>query len=228
MGCLEAVIYDFDGVVVDSEPIHLRGFQQVLADVGLSITVEEYYGKYLGFDDHDCFVAVMKDNGKSMDDKLLQELTGKKARLMLSDLTESIEPLPGAVELIRSCKAADIAVGVCSGALRDEIILAAKSIGVFDSFMNIVSAEDVKRGKPDPEGYHIARKNLSGLTGTDLPACNCVVVEDSPAGIKAAKDAGMNVLAVMTSYPAERLTQADKIVASLTDISVDDLAELVG
>ncbi|HHH76558.1 MAG TPA: HAD family phosphatase [Phycisphaerae bacterium] len=228
MSRLEAVIYDFDGVVVDSEPIHLRGFQQVLKDVGLSITSEEYYGKYLGFDDHDCFVAVMKDNGKSMDDQLLQELTAKKTRLMLSDLAESINPLPGAVELIRSCRAAGLAVGVCSGALRDEIILASKSIGAIDSFMNIVSAEDVERGKPDPEGYQIARKNLSDLTGTELPAGNCVVVEDSPAGIKAAKDAGMNVLAVTTSYPADRLTQADRIVASLGDVSADDLAELVG
>jgi HAD superfamily hydrolase (TIGR01509 family) len=220
---LDALIFDFDGVVVDSEPIHLVCFQQVLRTVGVNLTSEDYFRKYLGFDDHDCFATAMIDNGKTFTPAQLDGMIARKTILVKRAYAESILPLPGAAELIRSATEAHLAVGVCSGGLREEIELAARSLGLLDCFGTIVSAEDVRRGKPDPEGYLLACRRLAEATRRKLAPGDCVVIEDAPAGIQAAKKAGMKVLAVTNSYPQEALNQADRIVASLTEVTVDSL-----
>jgi len=223
---VDALIFDFDGVVVDSEPIHLRCFQQVLAGVGVRLTTQEYYGKYLGYDDHDCFLAVAADKGLSVSESQVAEMIAAKTDLVRRAFAEAVCPLPGAVELIRSAALAGIPVGVCSGALREEIEMASKTIGVSEYFRLIVSAQDVSRGKPDPEGYRLAIQRLSAACGRRVEACRCVAVEDSPAGIDAAVGAGMKVLAVTNSYPSDRLRQAGRVVASLTEVTVAQLEEL--
>ena len=224
---LDALIFDFDGVVVDNEPVHLRCFQQVLQPLGVELTRADYYARYLGYDDHDCFATVLRDQGRDYTEALLAELTERKTLAIKRAYAESVQPQPGAVELIRSAAAAGLPLAVCSGALRDEIDLAARTVGVADCFRLIVSAADVARGKPDPEGYRLALNRLTGACGRTLAAGRCVVVEDAPAGIQAAKGAGMNVLAVTTSYPAADLAAADRIVNSLADVSLQTLEELI-
>ncbi len=220
---LDAMIFDFDGVVVDSEPIHLACFRDVLAGCGIELTSEDYYGKYLGFDDHDCFGAVMSENGRRVDERQIADLTGRKTLLVQQAFSESVRPLPGAIELMRAARSAGAALAICSGALREEILLAGRTVGAIDLVDVVVSAEDVHAGKPDPEGYILALKLLGEKLARPSNPSATWVVEDSPAGVQAAKEAGMNVLAVTNSYGRTDLAAADRIVASLTEITPDDL-----
>jgi len=224
---VDALIFDFDGVVVDSEPIHLKAFQEVLARNGVEMTRGDYYEKYLGFDDHDCFLVGGRDHGVSFSERRIAEMTAAKTRLVQRAFGESVEALDGAVELIASADAAGVPVGVCSGALREEIELASKTLGAIGHFTAIVPAEDVHRGKPDPEGYRLALKRLADAAGKTLLPEKTIAVEDSPAGIAAAKEARMTVLAVTNSYPADQLRQADRIVESLANVILPDLEKLL-
>ncbi|MDY7010925.1 MAG: HAD family phosphatase [Planctomycetota bacterium] len=229
---LDAMIFDFDGVVVDSEPIHLACFRDVLAGCGIELASEDYYEKYLGFDDHDCFQAVMVDNGRRVDERQIAEMTGQKTLLVQKAFAESIRPLPGAIELMRAARSAGAALGICSGALRKEILLAGRTVGAVELVDVVVAAEDVRAGKPDPEGYILALKLLNEKkvrlrSATSPPVRICPsgvwVVEDSPAGVQAGKNAGMSVLAVTNSYSHAALTDADRVVNSLTEITPADL-----
>ena len=223
---LDALIFDFDGVVVDSEPVHLRCFQRVLEKTGIPLTSDEYYTKYLGFDDHDCFQTVLRDKGHKADERQIQQMIAEKTLAVQGEFTHSIRALPGAVELAAAARKAQIPTSVCSGALRKEIELAAKTVGAWPHFLAIVSAEDVRHGKPDPEGYRLALATLTKLTGKPLRADKTVAIEDSPAGIASAAAVGMKVLAVTTSYKADALRQANRIVHSLAEVTIQSLEEL--
>ena len=220
---MDALIFDFDGVVVDSEPIHLMGFRAVLESVGLKMTDDEYYQKYLGCDDHDCILIAGRDQGREFDEAAIADLTAVKTRLVQRAIAESIQPLPGAVDLITAAARADVPLAVCSGALRAEIELAARTIGILDHFLLLVPAEDVDQGKPHPQGYELALDRLRTATGQPLRADRTLAIEDSPAGISAAKSAGMRVLAVTTSYGPAELQQADRIVTRLTEVDLSQL-----
>jgi beta-phosphoglucomutase len=221
---LDALIFDFDGVVVDSEPVHFRAFREVLGRRGIGLTSEQYYSLYLGFDDHDCFGAVLRANGRAVEESLIAAMMAEKTAMVQQAFGRSIKPLPGAVELMRAARAAGVPLAICSGALRQEILLAAKTVGALELVKLIVSAEDVAHGKPDPEGYVMAIRQLGEALGRPIDPARTWVVEDSPAGIDAAKAAGCRVLAVTNSYNADALTRADRIVTSLQQVS---LAELV-
>ena len=225
---MDALIFDFDGVIVDSEPVHLLGFQRVLAGEGIELTVEEYYSRYLGYDDRDCFRAVAEDRGISFSRQKIIELTADKSRIVQQELKRGIKPLPGAVELVRSAKKADVPLAVCSGALREEIMLACGSVGLDGCFDVIVAAQDVGRGKPDPQGYLLALRMLGEIKGRRIIARRSLVVEDSPAGIEAGKAAGMKVLAVTNSYPSVQLSSADRVVETLAGLSLENLYSIIG
>lgn len=225
-GRVDALIFDFDGVVVDSEPIHLACYQQVLAEEGIALSREDYYGKYLGYDDRDCFLAVARDTGRRLH-RPLEALIAAKTVLVQQALRESTRALPGAVELIRAARAAGVPVAVCSGALRREIELASAAAGVLECFSVIVSAEDVPAGKPDPAGFRLAVERLGAAGGRAIRAGRCVAVEDSPAGIEAAQAAGLAVLAVTNSYPARALQAAQRVVGSLGEVALGDLEGLL-
>jgi len=225
---MDALITDFDGVVADSEPIHLRGFTAVLAKAGITFTHEDYYGKYLGLDDHDCFQAAGRDNGREFSDDELAGMIAAKTRMGQALMAESIQPIAGIVELLAALAEANVPMAICSGALRDEVELCSRVIGVRDRFLVVITAEDVACGKPDPQGYATALEQLREATGQDLQAGRCVVMEDSPAGIAAAKALGMNVLAITSSYPGDALGRADLIVESFHDVTVATMRELAG
>lgn len=224
---VDAVIFDFDGVVVDSEPVHCAGFARVLGELGVTLTWETYCERYLGFDDHDCFAAVLADHGVAASEARLDELTRKKTVAVQQVLAASATAMPGAVALIAAVSSAGVPLAVCSGALRPEIEIAARRIGVWERFLVVVAAEDVRHGKPDPEGYRLAVERLSDVTGVALRPERCVAIEDSPAGIAAAKLAGLGVLAVAVSYPAAALEEADAVVPTLAEASLATLRALV-
>lgn len=220
---MDAIIFDFDGVVVDSEPVHLKAFQQVLAGRGITLSRQEYYTRYLGLDDRDCFGLILHEHSIEADDEELARLTAAKSSRVQREFRRGIAAQPGAVELIRQAELDALPIAICSGALREEILLAAAAIEVADSFMTIVSAEDVSQGKPSPEGFKLALSRLEQLSGRLLLADKTLVVEDAPPGIQAAKSLGMKVLAVTTSYDRLALGQADWIIDSLAEVTVADL-----
>jgi beta-phosphoglucomutase len=221
------MIFDFDGVIVDSEPTHFAAFARVLKETGIQLSRQEYYQKYLGYDDHDCFLTVAQDHGAPVDEEAIARMIAVKTRLIQDAMGGSIQPQPGAVELVRAAELDAIPLAICSGALRQEIELACRNLGLWECFMTVVSAQDVERGKPDPQGFRLALEQLCRLSGRVLMASKTVVVEDSPAGIAAAKHLGMKVLAVTTSRDRSDLRQADMIVDSLADVTIAQLESLM-
>ena len=225
---LDAYITDFDGVMVDSEPLHFRGFAAILAAENIELTWDAYSSTYLSLDDHDCLKAVASDHGCDLGEQRLSEMIEAKSRLMLELMAEDIQVFPGVKAILAAMAEADVPLAICSGCLRAEVELSSRTVGIWDYFQTAVCARDVVRGKPDPEGYIQALSKLREITGRDLQAGRCVVTEDSPGGIASAKGAGMNVVAVTNSYPADALTQADRVIDSLKDLTPQLLCDWFG
>ncbi len=224
---LRAVIFDFDGVIVDSEPLHFDAFRAVLAEEGIDLTKDLYESRYLAMDDKTCFAAAFADAGRALSHPALDDLIERKARRLEADLAAG--PLfPGVPDFIRML-AERVPLAINSGALRAEIELVLAGTGLADCFRTIVSAEDVTRCKPDPEGYRLALDRLTALPGVpaDIAPPQCLVVEDSVHGIASARAAGMACLAVTNSYPADFLGDASHVVASLDGLAWDVVARIV-
>ena len=224
---MDALIFDFDGVVVDTERFHFLGFVAVLADKGVNLTEDLYLERYSGFDDRDGFNEILSDNDIEIVPGLIEQLTEEKTQVVCKMIEESVISIPGVVEMIHSARDAGLPMAICSGALKNEIEIAATTIGVRDCFEIIVAAEDVPKGKPDPEGYYKARRLLAENRKQVIDPSRCVVCEDTPAGILAAKGAGMKVCALTTTHGVDRLEGADMVVGDFTEILLKDLKSLV-
>jgi beta-phosphoglucomutase len=227
---LRAILFDCDGTIADNEPIHLRMFQAVLRDLGIDLTEKDYYDIYLGMDDQDCFRSVLEANGKPAPPELIRTLIERKAGLYESAIRKELRVYPGVVRLVRAA-AARYELAVVSGALRAELELILQAANIREAFKVITSAEDVSAGKPDPEGFI---KGLAALNGTDprpdppIRPAECLVIEDSFAGVDAAKAADMRCLAVTNSYPRDVLKKADRVVDTLEAVTPESLEALLG
>jgi len=218
----EAVLFDFDGILVDSEPMHYRAFTEILDPLGMGFTWGEYVQTYMGFDDRDAFREAFRAKGVDLDDANLAKLVAAKSEAFLRGLRDGVTAYPGAVPLIESLRAAGLPLALCSGALRADIDPILARLGVARCFDVIVSADDVRRSKPDPESYALAFARLSERHATMLTVPGkSVAVEDTPAGIRSAKGAGLRVLAVTNSYGAGELAEADWITDSLENIRIE-------
>jgi beta-phosphoglucomutase len=213
-----AVIFDCDGVIADSEPLHLRVFQAVLAPRGITITSTEYVERYLGLDDRGVFTEVLRVHGGTPTADEVAALVAEKARRFRSVLAAGVRIYPGVAAFVRSL--AGIPLAVASGALREEVELVLARAGIREAFAAVVAAEDVAAGKPDPEGFLRALAALEGEAGAIVPDA-CLVVEDSTAGVEAARRAGMRCLAVANSYSAAQLAAADLVVATLEGMTLE-------
>lgn len=216
---LQAIIFDFDGIIVDSEPLHYRAFLKVVEPLGIYFEYDRYLRDYIGYDDRDFFRVVAQDFTHPFDPAGLPELVLRKARAFADIVAQGVRPLPGAVELI--VKAAGVMpIALCSGALRQDIdlILPALDRGQIPSlFAAIVTADQVKCSKPDPESYRLAVSNLG------LPPAVCLAIEDTPAGLSSARGAGLQTLGVASSLHASQLSIADRVVPSLAGVTVEQL-----
>jgi len=215
----EAVVFDFDGVIVDTEPLHFAAFREILEPLGIRFAWEEYVGTYMGFDDRDAFREAFRRHGRALSEGSLPDLIDGKSRRFQGLLRGELTAYPGAVALIESLHASGTPLAICSGALRADIDPILDRLRIAHCFLHVVAADDVRRGKPDPEGYVLAFRRLSlsrsaALTGPG----RCLAVEDTPAGIEAARRTGLSVLAVTNSYPAEALSDADAVTDSLARI----------
>jgi beta-phosphoglucomutase len=223
------VLYDFNGVIADDEPVHMRLSQEVLGGEGIPVTDAEYHEVYLGFDDRGCFMEAFRRAGKPLSEDHLNALIGKKAALYADFIADHLVLFPGAVESVTAMAAAH-PLAVVSGALRPEIEHILKVAGIADRFRFIVAAEDTERCKPDPEGYEIALARWTALApgGEALAPERCVVIEDSIAGVAAAKAAGMRCVAVTHSYRPDELSAADRVIGRMADFTPALVAELAG
>ncbi len=226
---LRAIIFDLDGVIVDSEPSHFTAFQAVLAEQEISLTEGTYYERYVGLDDAGCFQAVLEAAGRATPPEIIQDLIEQKAVLFAKAIRDHLAPFPGVVEWIRRAAAA-YPLAVASGALRREIEAILKRLGVREAFSAIVSAEDVTAGKPSPACYIkalFALNNRHGRGVDELYAQECLAIEDTVAGLQAARRAGMKCLAVANTHPVAELSpHADAVTESLAGFSLDTLNAL--
>jgi beta-phosphoglucomutase family hydrolase len=223
---LKAVIFDFDGVLVDSEMLHYQAFDNIFRPLGVQISVREYYDRFVGMTDEELFRLLDKEKNLHLSEQQLQKLFREKAtsfKRLASTQAAIIEGVPKFLKLLFDNK---IPMAICSGALLEEIEMILKGAGLRDFFDVIVSAEQVKKGKPDPEGFLLALKLLNKKTNQTIEPQNCIVIEDSHWGLEAARNAGMHPVAVTNTYEADYLRPADKVIANLSALTLANLKSL--
>ena len=224
MKSLQAIIFDFDGVIANSEPLHLRAFQQALGDEGLFLSADEYYTRYLGFDDVGTFQALSRDRRLAWSARQVGQLVTRKG-VTLQEMVHSGDVLfPGAGDFIRLA-AAKVPIAIASGALGAEIRRTLEREQLAGLFAAVVAAEDTPVGKPAPDPYLRALVLLSEATGARVAASECVAVEDSPWGLQSARAAGMHTVAVAQTYEAATL-DADIVISSLGLLDLKALEQL--
>ena len=224
---LRAVIFDFNGIIVDDEPVHFELFQKVLGEQGIVLTKEAYYERYLGFDDRGAFTAAYRENSRVLDEQELTRLIDRKARYYKETIQTKMRVFPG-VQALVSTLAERLPLAIASGALRNEIETLLAALSLRSYFQVIVSAEDVREGKPEPEIFlkTLAHLNVKTRPPRPITAADCVVIEDSKEGIRGARRAGMQCLAVTNSHSSDQLTEANAIVTTLEEVKLSFLEKL--
>jgi beta-phosphoglucomutase len=225
---LEAIIFDFDGVIADSERLHLRAYQEVLAEDGRSLADEEYFARYLGYDDVGVFRMLARDRGWRLDDAAVSTLVKRKG-IRYEALAAAGDVLfPGAAGFIRQA-AAVVPIAIASGALRHEIEDVLERTGLHSCFAAIVGADDTERSKPAPDPYLEAFRRLQMAAGGVLSPRRSVAIEDSRWGLDAARAAGLRLVAVTNTYPADEFAgAAELVVPSLAEMRIGALDALCG
>jgi HAD superfamily hydrolase (TIGR01509 family) len=205
---IRAIVFDFDGVLADSEPLHLRALQQVLVPLGVTVNRDEYYERYLGYDDMGAFRAITADRGLGLDEHGIRNLIQAKSVIYESLLEQGGVLYPGAGACVERL-AAEYPLGIASGAQRHEIEAILRGGGLAPHFRFIVASGETAAGKPAPEPYLRA----AALHG--LPPSACVAIEDSRWGIESAAAAGMKCVGITHTYAATELPGADVIIDGL-------------
>lgn len=224
---IRAILFDFDGVILDSEDLHYEAFRKVFDEEGVSLARETYYQKCLGFNDVECIRWGLGETGKIDGAGGLESLTHRKSVYFDELLENHTRFFPGVCDFIRAA-GGRYPLAVTSMARRQEIEFALRKANLSDLFCLIVSGEDVEKTKPDPEAYQKTLSRLNAhlsLTGPErsIRPEQCLVIEDSAAGIQSAKTAGMHVLGLAHTEEAARLKNADRVLPSLEGISLEDV-----
>jgi len=215
---VQGIIFDFDGVLVLSNRIHLRSEQQIFLKKGLKISCGQL-SQYFGMSVKGFIQSVIDEYGLNAN---VSELVEEKYRIMREIIeSEGIEEIPHAFGLAEKCKALGLKVAVASGSRKDFIEFALEKTGRKTKFDVMLGSEEVKNGKPDPEIF-LKIASLLGLSPEE-----CVVIEDAGNGVRAAKRAGMKCIAFKNreSGPQD-LSRADRIVDSMGELSAEELASL--
>jgi HAD superfamily hydrolase (TIGR01509 family) len=221
---IRAIIFDLDGTLADTEPLHFEAFARVLRAEGIELDRAEYFSRLIGFDDRDCFAAVLKEHGRTADDGTLAALIARKAAIYQEMIAGRDVTFPGAADFVRLC-ARRFPLIVATGTLRVEAELILKRAGVRELFADVIAAEDVAHGKPAPDGFEKALGRLGFLMRPRPPLLpsECLVIEDTVAGVEAARRAGMRVLALCHSARPEDLKAADIVRNSLAEADLDEI-----
>ncbi len=218
-----AVLFDFDGVIVNSEPLHLHAFIEVLKTEHITLTEDEYFGEMIGFDDKGAFKYIFEKRGKELDSKTALRVMANKSTIMMDLIhRRQFKALPGVEEFVRGLWR-NYPLAICSGGLREEIEAMLEGVSLRDCFPTIVAAEDVTVGKPDPQGYLLAMKQVSDRVKKRLEPGECLIVEDAPTVIANVRKAGFPVLGLATTYPPEKLNEANWATKTLWPDEVQKL-----
>ena len=224
---LAGVIFDFDGVLADSEPLHLRAYQEVLAPRGIELAATDYYNRYLGCDDLGVFRAVARDQVWTLSEEALAELIRVKGKRFDTLVGQGDALFPGAADCVRRV-AAEVPVAIASGALGSEIEALLTTTGLRHHFKVVVASGDTPRSKPAPDPYRRAVELLRPFTaaaGHDGGEC-FVAIEDSKWGIESALGAGLHCMAVAQTYQADQLRDAHAVVPTISDVELGALRRL--
>ena len=224
---LHAIVFDFDGVIADSEPMHLKAYQQALAEEGIALTREEYFERYLGYDDVGMLETLARDRALPMTSGHITALVARKGEKLQAMLNGGEVLFPGAAAFVRSAAAA-VPIAIASGALRHEIVQIIDGAGLGDLFTTIVASGDTPESKPSPAPYRLAFEQLREAAGAHLDPKRCVAIEDSVWGLESARGAGLRCVGVTTSYAADQLAGAELIVDGLGALTIPALERLCG
>lgn len=226
MNHLHAIIFDFDGVIADSERLHLRAYQDILAPEGITMSTEDYFARYLGYDDVGVFKAIGRDHGVAMDDRRVADLIDRKGHRYESLAAAGEMLFPGAAAFIRAAAAA-VPIAIASGALTHEIEEVLERADLRSLFPVIVGADQTAHSKPHPDPYQAAFSRLRAHSGRDLLARRTVAIEDSRWGLVSARAAGLRSVAVTNTYSEEELRADSELVApGLNTLTLDALDAL--
>jgi beta-phosphoglucomutase-like phosphatase (HAD superfamily) len=221
---VRAIVFDFDGVIANSEPLHYRAFHDVLAEAGADLSEKDYYDRYLGYDDVGVFKTVATDRGLTWDTERITALVARKAA-RIEVLERNMSMLfPGADEAVRRAAAA-VPIAIASGALGAEIRKVLERERLAKYFTAIVAAEDTPVSKPAPDPYLRAVALLAPALGGAIAAADVIAVEDSPWGLQSARAAGLRTVAVAHTYAASAL-DADLVIGSIGELDIDRLRHL--
>lgn len=215
---VEAVIFDFDGVIADTEPLHHQTFCEVVQDDGLACSWDDYVREYIGFDDRDLFREAYKKIGRALSEEEVQERVETKARVFLELAARGVAVYDGVIDMVRELHAR-YPLAICSGALSSDILPLLDQFGLTDRFLVRVTAEDVPASKPDPACYRLTVQRLADALGRPIDAAGCVAIEDSPTGVIAARGAGLRVWAVTHTHRADQLHSAHRVFDTLAELA---------
>lgn len=227
---LKAILFDFNGVIINDESIHEQLIEQLLIEENLTLTPGEYRKICLGRSDRACLQELLARRGRVVSDTYLTQLLNRKAESYVREI-EKIEKLPlypGLDDLLFQTRSRNLKIGIVSGAIRKEIDLILNRANLAEHFKVIVAGNDITTSKPDPHGYLLAVKRLN----QEYPDLNiipeeCLAIEDTFAGIQAAKQAGMQVVGVAHTYPFHMLQrQANWTIDYLSDLELERVQEV--
>ena len=230
---LQAIIFDFDGVVVDSEPAHCAAFLAVMQPLGYTFDYNDYQRDIIGYDDRDALHFMLTQKlgrtpGPAMQHEI-QQLIAKKQQAFLDHVKSKPMPMiPGVAALIDQARQT-LPIAIASGATTADIDAILKGLGRSDDFPIIVTADDVAKSKPDPTSYRLAVQRLSEHVveqgGQSLEPSSCLAIEDSPAGLQSAQAAGLRTLGLTTTHPLEDLAMAHRVVGDLENVDLNLLKQ---
>lgn len=189
---LKALLFDMDGTLVDSDPIHVAVFIDFLAERGISLTEDEYLRRIHGRINTEIFAEFLPDEDP-------HEMDLAKEAAYRARVGDTMETMPGALDLIDRARRAGLGLGLVTNGPRANVEAVLRATRLGNAFDCLVSSNDIKRGKPHPDPY------LSALNSLGIGADQALVFEDSPSGIRSARTAGIEVIAVASSLPAETL-----------------------
>lgn len=216
---IRGVVFDFDGVIANTEPLHFRAFRDVLAQEAVALSEADYYSRYLGYDDVGAFGAIATDRGVQWDPGHVAGLVARKAaRLEALEGAASVL-FPGAAAAIRRM-AGECPLAIASGALRAEIMHVLNREDLAGYFPVVVAAEDTPTSKPAPEPYLRAVERMAAVLGVALAPSDCVAIEDSRWGLESARSAGLRTVGIAHTYPAGTLTcTAETVILHLDELT---------
>lgn len=217
----KAFFFDFDGVIVDSEKVHMLAALEASRHHGISFSEDYYFKELLGYDDIGLFEHLWKEESRNLDGVTLKELMARKNEAFMRFISSQVIYFDGIVDFIRRLSERGIPLCVVSGALKKEI-LGCLAYGKLESYFKfIISADMVKASKPNPESYERAWQNMLVYV-PDLEKSDCWAIEDSPAGIYSASEAGFKVIGITNSVRADQLSRADHIISHVREIEVSE------